>query len=102
MFMRLIINLEEMADAFGTFVVLDGRRGGRVRGRVKAREYLGTLGYSALFMERERTLKLINQGHDFIAGSEFPDIQNPRLRYTMRLSEYLGLVNKKLVLFEDN
>ena len=99
--MGIVLNLEQTAKDFGTVVVTDLTLSGKVRTQVKAKEYLETLGYSALFMEIERILELINSGNDSAINTRFPTIKNPNIRYTMRPSEYLELVNQRISSFSN-
>jgi len=99
--MGIVLDLKQMTKAFEEVTITNLTTRGEVKTQVKARRYLETLGYSSLFMERKRTLELIEKGDDFVLSMIFPDTQNPRIRYTMRPSEYLGLVNQRISSFPN-
>lgn len=93
---KIVFNLENLAEAFGGVIFFDGTPKGITRTLVKAREYLNTLGYAALFMEQRRTLELIKKGDVSLLSLEFPDTKNPKILYVMSSQEYLGLINKRI------
>lgn len=84
-----------LTNVFDPFIVADLTPEGRENANTKAKEYLGILTEATLVMEEKRALEELAKS-DSPFRLEFPDINNPKMRYTMKPSEYLVLVENAL------